>query len=221
MRRGDLRALLPIQIVDGGCLLADGSAVGLVSGGAVTWELLAHPERQQVYAQYHALLMAQEQPLSVTWIDQALDLQRAMLDLNGRHQAATSALQATILSEIVDQIAAAAEVGATSRKQIVWQVPIAGQAVGATAVRRWWPGGQAAAGAPPLVSESLGRAVRAALRLAEQLRQLDGQPAPQPMRATEIAQCWWLLLDPIRARRVPLGVNLLRLVQPVIDGAPV
>lgn len=221
MRRGDLRSLLPVQIIDGGCLLADGSAVGLVSGGAVTWELLAQAERQQVYAQYHALLLAQEQPVSVAWIDQALDLQRAVLDLNLRHQAATSALQATILSEVVDQIAAAAEVGATSRKQIVWQVPIAGHAVSATTVRRWWPVGQAAAPAPTPVSDTLARAVRAAQRLAEHLRQLDGQPAPQPMRATEIAQCWWLLLDPIRARRVPIGVNLLRLVQPVINGAPV
>lgn len=221
MRRGDLRPLLPVQIVDGGCLLADGSAVGLVSGGAVTWELLAQAERQQVYAQYHALLLAQEQPISVAWIDQALDLQRAMLDLNVRHQAATSALQATILSEVVDQIAAAAAVGATSRKQIVWQVPVAGQAVSTTALRRWWPVSQAAGGAPPALPDTLGRAVRAAQRLAEQLRQLDGQPAPQLMRAAEIAQCWWLLLDPIRARRVPLGVNLLRLVQPLIDGAPV
>lgn len=218
MRRGDLRALLPVQIVDGGCLLADGSAVGLVSGGAVTWELLAQAERQQVYAQYHALLLAQEQPISVVLVDQALDLQRAMLDLNLRHQAADSALQATILGEIVDQIAAAAEVGATSRKQVIWQVPIAAQLVSATTVRGWWPFRQASAAATSPVPDTLERAVRAAQRLAEHLRQLGGQPAPQPMTATAIAQCWWLLLDPIRARRVPIGSNLLRLVQPVIDG---
>ena len=217
MRRGDLRTLLPVEVVDGACLLADGTAVALVTGGAVPWDLLAAAERRQVYAQYHALLTALEGPLTVSWIDQALDLQRAVLDLSTRHQQAPSALAATILSEVIDAIASAAEVGATSQKQIIWQLAVAPERTPAPAPR-WWAGG-AGAFPTPARTATVQPAQRAGQRLAEQLRQLDGQPAPRPLRAAEILQCWWLLLDPIRARRVPLQGTLDRFIQPVILGA--
>ena len=52
----DLRSTLPSHIVRGALLRPDGAAVGLVSGGAPSWDLLSHAARAQAFG--HASVAA-------------------------------------------------------------------------------------------------------------------------------------------------------------------
>ena len=69
----DLRSIFPTQIVRGALLRPDGMAVGLVVGGAPSWDLLSLAARGQAGSDYHRLLLTLDAPIDVYLVDQPPD----------------------------------------------------------------------------------------------------------------------------------------------------
>src|SRR5205823_13355109 len=85
----DLRAILPTHITRGALLRPDGTAVGLVSGGAPPWDLMAAVARAQTGGDYHRVLLALNAPLDVYLVDQPPDVTDTLAALRAGQAQAT------------------------------------------------------------------------------------------------------------------------------------
>jgi hypothetical protein len=222
----DLRAIFPTQIVRGALLRPDGIAVGLVSGGAPSWDLLSRAARGQAGDDYHRLLLALDTPLDVYLVDQPPDVAGEIALLLERQEAAEHPLLAAVLSEIADYLTELSRHSGSRAKQVIWAVTAGGDAntrgvggldlgrlIGRTAgVRTTGPrrsGSRIATTALIQASERAGR-------LADSLGQLGSAPAPRLLEAEEIARLIYGLADPVRAQRYPLAGTLLDRVRRVV-----
>ncbi|HWQ13907.1 MAG TPA: hypothetical protein VNL77_14000, partial [Roseiflexaceae bacterium] len=130
----ELRRLFPTQIIRGALLRPDGGAVGLVTGGAPAWDLLALEARDQAGADYHRLLLALDTPVDVYVVDHPPDLTGEIATLHERQRRATHPLMADVLDEIAGYLAELAQQTGSRAKQVVWTVTAGGSAA-ATAAR--------------------------------------------------------------------------------------
>ena len=218
----ELRALFPVQVTRGALLRSDGVAVGLISGGAPSWDLMAQAVLAQAGDDYHRLLLALDAPIDIYLIDEPPNLAGAIATLVERHERCRQPALAAVLSELIDELAERAQHGSGRAKQAIWAVTTAPQAAASS-----MPGlglgtlfglhkkGQRRATVPAHQS-ALAQAVERARRLADALGQLAGTPAPRLMEAEEIARLIYGLADPIRAQRYPLVGTLLDRVRRVV-----
>jgi hypothetical protein len=225
MNDTELRGLFPVQIIRGALLRPDGVAVGLVSGGAPAWDLLALEARGQVGVDYHRLLLALDAPIDVYVVDEAPDLAGEIAILHQRQAQVAHPRQADVLDEIAGYLAELAQSSGCRAKQVIWAV-MAGSA-GATGSRTissldvsavFRRRGQARSQRPsPAGNAALAQAVERARRLADGLAQLGGTPQPRLLEAEEIARLLYQLADPVRASRYPLAGTLLDRVRRVVS----
>jgi hypothetical protein len=217
----ELRGLLPSWIVRGALLRADGIAVGLVGGGAPSWDLLSLASRAQAGADYHRLLLALDAPIDVYLVDQPPEVAGELATLLDRQTHAAHPLLATVLSEIAEYLTELAQQNGSRAKQVLWAVT-AGTEISARGVGgldltsligrgSGKPAGPAQAGLT-----ALAQAVEKARRLADALSHLGGTPAPRLLEAEEIARLVYGLADPVRAQRYPLAGALLDRVRRVV-----
>lgn len=230
MKDTELRGLFPTQIIRGALLRTDGVAVGLVSGGAPAWDLLAREARGQVGDDYHRLLLSLDAPIDVYVVDEALDLAGEIAALHRRQAQVAHPRQADVLDEIAGYLAELAQSSGCRAKQVIWVVTtgpaaatgartISSLDVSALLRRR----GQERAQRPsPVGNAALVQAVERARRLADGLAQLGGIPQPRLLESEEIARLLYQLADPVRASRYPLAGTLLdrvrRVVSPIQGG---
>lgn len=222
----ELRAIFPIHIVRGALLRPDGIAVGLVVGGAPSWDLLSVAARAQAGSDYHRLLLALDAPLDVYLIEQPPDVEEEIAALIERQERASHALLATILGEMADYLAGLNHLSNSRNRQVVWAIAtgadasarVVGGLVG-TLRKAPLPGQNAsakAAGPTPVSLAALAQASEKARRLAEALEQLGGAPPPRLPEAEEIARIVYRLADPVREQRYPLAGTLLDRVRRLV-----
>src|SRR5262249_10946387 len=118
----ELRRLLPTQIVRGAVLRADGIAVGLIGGGAPSWDLLALSARAQAGTDYHRLLLALDAPTDVYLVDQPPEVAGELATLLDRQERASHPLLGAVLSEIAEYLAELAQQNSSRAKQVVWAI---------------------------------------------------------------------------------------------------
>jgi hypothetical protein len=226
----ELRTIFPTQVVRGALLRPDGIAVGLVSGGAPSWELLSQAMRGQAGDDYHRLLLALDAPLDVYLVDQPPDVAGAITLLLERQQQASqrpdsSPLLAAVLNEIADYLTDLGQQSGSRAKQIIWAVTGGGntsaRGVGGLDLRNLIRrransrAGSSGQGQIRIAPAALTQAVEQARRLADALGMLGGTPAPRLLEAEEIARLVYGLADPVRAQRYPLAGTLLDRVRRV------
>lgn len=220
----DLRTVLPTQIVRGALLRPDGIAVGLVSGGAPSWDLLSQAARAQTGGDYHRLLLALDAPLHVYLVDQPPDLAQEIAALLEQQARVEHPLLAGVLSEMADELAELAHQSGSRGKQVIWALTAGRDAsprgVGGLDIGNLIGRNAKAAGPSRAGLTALAQAVEKARRLAGSLSQLGGTPAPRLMEAEEIARLLYGLADPVRAQRYPLAGTFLDRVRRVITPAP-
>jgi hypothetical protein len=216
----DLRAVLPTQIVRGALLRPDGVAVGLISGGAPSWDFLSLATRGQAGGDYHRLLVALDAPIDVYLVDQPPDLAGEIGMLVDRQERADHPLLAGVLGEIADYLTELAQQSGSRAKQVIWAVTTGAEAstrgVGGLDIAGLLGRGAHAAAHAKAGATALAQAIEKARRLAESLGQLGGTPAPRLMDAEEIARLVYGLADPVRAQRYPLAGTLLDRVRRVV-----
>src|SRR5262249_54406422 len=122
----DLRTVFPTQIVRGALLRPDGIAVGLVGGGAPSWDLLSLAARGQAGSDYHRLLLALDAPLDVYLVDQPPDVAAAIGILLDRQERADHSLLAEVLSEMADYLTQLAAQSGSRAKQVIFAVTAGG-----------------------------------------------------------------------------------------------
>jgi hypothetical protein len=227
----DVRSVFPTQVVRGALLRPDGAAVGLVCGGAPSWDLLSRAARAQAGSDYHRLLLALDAPIDVYLVDQPPDVASAIHTLLERQHSMdgrsdSSPVLGAVLSEMADYLTELAQQSGSRAKQVVWAVTVGGEAskrgVGglnlASLISRGarthaaGSGRSAARTAPP----ALAQAIEQARRLADSLSQLGGTPPPRLLEAEEIARLVYGLSDPVRAQRYSLAGPLLDRVRRVL-----
>ena len=215
----DLQQLFPTQIVRGALLRPDGVAVGLVSGGAPSWDLLSRSARAQAGSEYHRLLLSLDAPIDLYVVDQPPDLAGEIATLLSRQDRADTPVLAAVRSAIADYLTELAAQSGSRAKQVIWAVTASG-GMGARGVSRLdiqrLTGRRATAHATSGISSALPQAAEQARRLADALSQLDGTPAPRLLEAEEIARLLYNLADPVRAQRYPLTGTLLDRVRRVV-----
>jgi hypothetical protein len=222
----DFRAIFPTQIVRGAVLRPDGIAVGLVSGGAPSWDLLSQAARGQAGEDYHRLLLALDLPIDIYLIDQPPDVAGAIGTLLERQEDTRHPLLAAVLSEMADYLAELAQQSGSRAKQVIWAVTAGGEAVGrgmggldlSALIGRGVigkPNGRGRDGSRTAPT-ALSQAIEKARRLSDALSQLGGTPAPRLMEAEEIARLVYGLADPVRAQRYPLTGTLLDRLRRVV-----
>jgi hypothetical protein len=217
----ELRLILPTQIVRGALLRADGIAVGLVGGGAPSWDLLAQAARAQAGADYHRLLLALGAPIDVYLVDQPPEVAAELATLLDRQTRAAHPLLGTVLSEIADYLTELAQQNGSRAKQVIWTVTAGAETsargVGGLDLANLIGRGSGTAGGPQQAGlAALAQALEHARRLADALAQLGGTPAARLLEAEEIARLVYSLADPVRAQRYPLGGALLDRVRRVV-----
>jgi hypothetical protein len=226
MNDAELRALFPTQIIRGALLRPDGVAVGLVTGGAPTWDLLAQEARGQVGIDYHRLLLALDTPIAMYVVDQPPDLAEELATLHERQRRAAHPLLADVLDATAGYLNELAQSSGSRAKQVFWTIT-AGDGIASPATVRSIGGLDLAAllqrgsGARVTRSSPMGRAaltqaVERARRLADALGQLGGTPQARLMEAEEIARLLYQLADPVRASRYPLAGTVLDRVRRVV-----
>ncbi|MEN9935044.1 MAG: hypothetical protein RLZZ387_1623 [Chloroflexota bacterium] len=224
----ELRSLFAVRIVRGALLRADGSAVGLVCGGAPAWELVSRGARSNAGEDYHRLLLALDGPLDIYLFDQPHDVVGEMALLLERQARALDEGRdehAAVLGDICGYLADLAHHSGGRAKQIVWAVTsgdgaqagegaldLAGMLRGRSPARA---GETHAAGG----RSSLAQAVERARRLADALEALGGTPGPRLMEPEEVASLLYRHADPVRAQRYPLAGSLLERVRRVVTTA--
>lgn len=211
MSRDELRALLPERIEQGALLRSDGSAVGLVGGGAIPSDLMAREQLAVVARDYHLVLQAQAHPIHVYIVDQPVSLDEALCDLLARQGRQRHPLQRAILGELADRLADA-QLNRTLRiKQTVWALhvgaPVSQTLKAWTSRYRTTPGGGAAA---------LREARDRARRLADALSTLGGHPTPRMLEQSEIMLLLLGQVDPLRAQRYPLTGDPMARVHQIV-----
>lgn len=100
----ELRQMFPTQIVRGALLRPDGVAVGLVIGGAPSWDLSALATRGQNGAEYHRLLLALDAPIDVYVVDQAPDGVTEIATLLEGQERTSHVLLGMVLSEMAEYL---------------------------------------------------------------------------------------------------------------------
>jgi hypothetical protein len=220
----DLRSIFPTQIVRGALLRPDGMAVGLVVGGAPSWDLLSLAARGQAGSDYHRLLLTLDAPIDVYLVDQPPDAAGEITTLIERQARAAHPQLAGVLSEMADYLAELGQQSGSRAKQVIWAVTAGHDtSVSAGGLELMSLIGRARSSK---VSDStragktaLAQAVEKARRLADALHQLGGHPAPRVVEAEEISRLVYQLADPIRAQRYPLAGTLLERVRRVVVAA--
>jgi hypothetical protein len=215
--------VFPTQIVRGALLRPDGIAVGLISGGAPSWDLLSLVARGQAGSDYHRLLLALDAPIDVYLVDQPPDLAGEISTLVDREERADHPLLAAVLSEMADYLTELAQQSGSRAKQVIWAVTTGAEAstrgVGGLDIAGLLGRGTHAAAHAKAGATALAQAVEKARRLADSLGQLGGTPAPRLMDAEEIARLVYGLADPVRAQRYPLAGTLFDRVRRVVTPA--
>ena len=218
----ELRNIFPTHITRGALLRSDGVAVGLVGGGAPSWELRSLAGRAQAGSDYHRLLLSLDAPIDVYMVDQPPNLASAVATLLDRQDAAEPPILATIRSELADYLAELSSQSGSRAKQTIWAVTAGGGAaarrpigldLGSLVKRR---SSVLAAGPTREGAATLAQAVERARRLADSLAQLGGAPPPRLLEAEEIARLLYQLADPVRAQRYPLAGALLDRVRRIV-----
>jgi hypothetical protein len=217
----ELRSILPSQIVRGALLRADGIAVGLVGGGAPSWDLLAQAARAQAGADYHRLLLALGAPIDVYLVDQPPDVAGDLATLLDRQTRAAHPLLGTVLSEIADYLTELAQQNGSRTKQVIWAVTAGAETsargVGGLDLSSLLGRGSGKNAGPRHAGiAALAQALEQARRLADALSHLGSTPAPRLLEAEEIARLVYGLADPVRAQRYPLAGTLLDRVRRVV-----
>ena len=222
----DLRSTLPSHIVRGALLRPDGAAVGLVSGGAPSWDLLSHAARAQAGSDYHRLLLALDGPIDVYLVDQPPDVAADIALLHERQTEVDHPLLEEVLGEMAEYLTELAQQSGGRAKQVIWAVTasadvsvrgVGGLDLTSLIGRR---AATKATGPAPAEQAALGRAIEQARRLADALVQLGGTPTPRLLEAEEIAHLLYALVDPVRAQRYPLAGSLLNRVQRIVTIVP-
>ena len=225
-KMNDLRTVLPTQIVRGALLRPDGIAVGLISGGAPSWDLLSLSARAQAGGDYHRLLLSLDAPTDVYLVDQPPDVAGEITMLAERQECTDHPLLAGVLSEMAEYLTALAQQSGSRAKQVIWAVTAGAEAstrgVGGLDIASLLGRGANAKAAGPSKAGLmvLMQAVEKARRLADSLSQLGGTPAPRLLEPEEIARLVYGLADPVRAQRYPLAGLLLDRVRRVVMPAP-
>jgi hypothetical protein len=218
----DLRSLFPTQIVRGALLRPDGMAVGLVVGGAPSWDLLSLAARGQAGSDYHRLLLALDAPIDVYLVDQPPDAAGEIATLIERQARADHPRLAGVLSEMADYLAELGQQSGSRAKQVIWAVTAGADAsvrgAGGLDLTGMLGRGRSGKASSPTKAgmTALAQAVEKARRLADSLHQLGAHPAPRLMEAEAIARLVYQLADPIRAQRYPLAGTLLDRVRRVV-----
>lgn len=223
----DLRLTLPSQIVRGALLRPDGVAVGLVGGGAPSWDLRSQAARAQASSDYHRLLLALDESIDIYLVDQPPDVVADITMLYDRQTHVDHPLLAEVLSEMAEYLTDLAQQTSSRAKQVIWAVT-AGAAdtsvrgVGGLDLTSLIGHGPSTKAAGPTAAEqvALGRAIEKARRLADALTQLGGMPAARLLEAEEIARLLYALVDPVRAQRYPIEGSLLDRVRRVVITIP-
>lgn len=217
-----LRLIMPVQIVRGALLRTDGVAIGLVSGGAPSWDLLATEGKAQVSADYHNLLTALDAPIDIYQIDDPPDVDGEIATLIARQEQTAHPTLNAVLNEMADYLSVLAQHGGSRAKQVIWAVTAntdggARTRDGLDLVGLVQGGSSTKASASTNAHRSaLHQAVERARRLADAVSVLGGTPAPRLMEAEEIAHLVYQLVDPIRAQRYPLAGSMLDRVRRVV-----
>jgi len=201
----DLIRLLPTQIVDGALRRGDGVAVGLVLGGAPSWELTDAATQAGLGATYRQILHALQHPISVYLVDAPIDYRAALARIDVQRQQAAPPMLAAVLQECSARISAEVP-HLTHARQVLWAVPGAP----AAHVRR--------GRAPGAAQADLTQAQAQARALLTALSSLGAALPPQLPSAETIARVLYAQLDPIRAIRYPLHGPLLPRVQSLFLG---
>jgi hypothetical protein len=218
----DLQSVFPTHIVRGALLRPDGAAVGLVSGGAPSWDLLSLSARAQAGSDYHRLLLALDAPIDVYLVDQPPDVAGEIAMLLDRQAETDQPLLGAVLSEVADYLTEMASQSGSRAKQVIWAVTASPaeslRSVGGLDIGSLLRRSQARTAARPSTAgaTAVAQAVEKARRLADSLGQLGGAPAPRLLEAEEIARLLYGLADPVRAQRYPLAGSLLDRVRRVI-----
>src|SRR5262245_52478316 len=118
----DLRSIFPTRIVRGALLRPDGCAVGLVVGGAPSWDLLSLAARAQASSDYHRVLLALDAPIDVYLVDQPPDAAGEITTLIERQARADHPQLAGVLSEMADYLAELGLQSGSRAKQVIWAV---------------------------------------------------------------------------------------------------
>jgi hypothetical protein len=223
----ELRSIFSTQIVHGALLRPDGVAVGLVSGGAPSWDLLSLAARGQAGDEYHRLLLALDAPIDVYLVDRPPDMAGAISTLLDRQQDANerldgSPLLGAVLSEMADYLTELAQQSGSRAKQVIWAVTAGGEAATSSVggldlgmlIGRGARG--KAVGLTKASLSALAQAAERARRLADALGQLGSAPTPRLLEAEEIARLVYGLADPLRTQRYPLAGTLLDRVRRVV-----
>src|SRR5262245_1672739 len=124
----DLRTVLPTQIVRGALLRPDRVAVGLVSGGAPSWDLLSLAARAQAGSDYHRLLLSLDASIDVYLVDQPPDVAGEITMLVERQEHTDHPLLAGVLSEMADYLTTLAQQNGSRAKQVIWAVTAGAEA---------------------------------------------------------------------------------------------
>jgi len=214
----DLRSVFPTRIVRGALLRPDGVAVGLVGGGAPSWDLRSLSGRAQAGSDYHRLLLALHAPIDVYVVDQPPDLAGEIATLHERQARANHPLLADVLAEIADYLTELGQSSGSRAKQVVWAVTVAPstsvRGIGGLDIKGLLRRGRQVA--PAQGAATLTEAVEGARRLADALSQLGGTPAPRLLEVEEIARLLYGMADPLRAQRFPLAGPLLQRVRRIV-----
>lgn len=216
MSRDELRAWLPERIERGAFVCADGTAIGLVGGGAIAADLTPREHVAAAAREYHGVLLAQGQPLHIYVVDQPLSLDAELRALLSRQAQEPHALLRAILGELADRMADAALHRTPRSKQTIWAISVPPPVTRALPSLARRGTGKAGSNASAALREATDRA----RRLADALGALGGHPLPRLLEIHEIMLLWLWLADPIRAQRYPLsGDPLARMHRVVAAGA--
>lgn len=220
----DPREVMPLHIADGVIVRQDGSAIGLVGGGAPSWDLLSFAGRVQVQADYHRLLCSLQAPIDMYIVDAPTSLADEVVTFLQAQDRATNGTQAQILGELADELTMIGDGQGSRAKQVIWAIthqmgtprPTADMASLSGLLRPRSHAKPVQTGVTAPMAQSIAAARSAALRWAEALRSLGGVPTPRLLVAEEIARLVYQLADPIRAQRYPLSGNILARVRRAI-----
>ena len=222
----DLHTIFPTQIVRGALLRPDGVAVGLVSGGAPSWDLFSLSARSQAGSDYHRLLLALDAPIDLYLVDEPPDVAQEIRTLLDRQERVDHPQLSGVLSEMADYLAELSSQSGSRAKQVIWAVTASSsESVGSVSgldLRNLLRRGNSRTqfSSTNTTTTALIQAVEKARRLLDGLSQLGGTPPARLLEAEEIATLLYRLADPVRAQRYPLHGALLgrvrRIVTPVI-----
>ncbi len=220
----ELTDLFPTQIVEGGAAFASGAAVGIVCGGAPTWDLIDHATQGFLAERYHQLLCALPFAITVQRLDAPLNIADDVRQLIAAQQQSDSVMLQQVCDSMVDYLVWLSSRTEVRPKQVVWTIPVSAPStapVGRT--RRGQRGATPAAGgarSTSLALPALRTAVERARMFASNLSTLYGTPQAYLPTPEQIAQLLYQTADPIRAERYPLADALATRVRALLTVHP-